>query len=86
VARWPRRAFTAQWRFVSDDQMRENRDDLWGRARGDAKNVLLVPDDSANVVMLGRLTREWKVTRFFTTHYGMNDFAFAELGFVSAAL
>lgn len=85
-SRWAKRALGMRFQHVTDAQMRENRDYLWGRAAGRKYPVLLVPDDSANLVMLARLDRSWSVQRRFTSHYTENDLTFAELPFVSTAL
>lgn len=86
MSRWPRRAFAAVRQFVSDAQMHDARDPLWRRAKGDALNVLLVPDDTANLVLLGRLDESFTTRRLFTSWYGDNSLVLAELPFVSVAL
>jgi len=84
--RWPRRALGLQWKFLSDAQMREARDDLWGRARGRRYPLLIVPDDTANLVMLMRENGAWSVRKQFSTLYTDNDRTLTELPFVSTAL
>ena len=84
--RWPSRVFGANWQFTTDAEMRESRDDLFSRAGGDALNVLLVPDDSQNVVLLGRIDHTWSVQRAFTSHYTEHQMSLAELPFAPVAL
>jgi len=85
-SRWPRRIMAVDTNFISDAQMRQARDELFGRARGRQYPILMIPDSTANLVMLVHTDDSWSVRRKFTSFYGENSQTYAELPFVTAAL
>lgn len=84
-ARWPRRALAMRWLFTAEDQVRQHRDELWGRAGGGRHPLLLIPNEQRAAAYLVRLDDTWSVRREFNT-WQDNALTFSELPFVSAAL
>lgn len=86
MARWPRHILAVDGQYVTDAQMRQTRDELWGRARGALYPILLIPNSDENLVMLVHTTDAWSVRRRFTSNWIENAMLFAEMPFASTAI
>lgn len=76
-----RRALGMSFEFATHVAQEEARDEVFRRSRGRKTPMVIVPDTTRPEVILGRITRDWRVLRKFLEFYGDNDLTLAELPF-----
>lgn len=81
----PRHALALRFGHQTRAAYLDARHETWRRSRGRRIPLVVVPDDSIAEAFLARQSREWRVLRLFTYHYGENDLTLLELPFAAAS-